>query len=359
VSPERGIFHFDDLRADVQARVDPRRFAAELDALYSSLLATVDWFETHDDAPWMGACLLDEPRHVLLFTGKGDLIEVLNKSFAIAPADVERACQALYRAFPHVRRVRIEVMFPPSELRRRNLVVVASNHMIVSLPSTEDDYFASLGKSTRKSLRLYFNRLARDFPDLTTEVFPSPGDDRVPALFHQLLEWKNARFREHGMTTYWEEHPGMVASFLALLERRGQVHLTTISGESAALAFTFPVGSGVCAEESAFDPAYGHYRLGTISQYWVTCDAISRGYATLNMLWGTEGHKSHFGATPHLASTVVIFRDNLAFFSSKQTWQLTWSDARRRATARYWQARHAAGRAVRATMSRVRTTPTE
>lgn len=351
MSRETGYFHFDDLCAEIHARVDPHKYATELDELYSSLLATVDWFETHEDAPWMGACLLEEPRHVLVFTGKGDTVEILNKAFPIAAADVERACQALFRAFPHARRVRVEVMFPPSELRGPKLVLVRTNHMIVKLPSSEDEYLASLGKSTRKKLRQHMNRLARDFPDVTTEVLSSAGDERVPALFDKLVEWKNARFKERGRTTYWEDYPEMTGSFLTLLKRRGEVHHTTISGETAALAFTFPVGNVMCSQETAFDPAYGRYRLGNISQLWVASDAISRGFSALNLLWGTETHKSLFGATPEQASTLVIFRDARSFLSAKQTWSVAWRAVRRRAHTEYWRARHAAGRLVKRSRS--------
>jgi len=349
--PQTGAFHFADLRASVYPRVDPQKYAAELDVLYSSLFATVDWFETHDDAPWMGACELEEPRQVLLFTGKSDTVEVLNKAFVIAPADAERAFQALFRAFPHVRRIRVEVLFPPSALHRPKLVLFASNHMVVDLPPTVDEYRASLGKRMRRTLRESMNRLARDFPELTTEVFPSAGDDRAPKLFKQLLEWKTARFRERGLKTYWDEYPEMVDSFLALLRRRGEVHLTTVSGDSVALAFVFPVGEAICAQESAFDPAYGRYSLGTLSQHWVMCSAISRRYASVNMLWGGEKHKSHFAATPRLASAIVVFRDRRAFLSSAQTWAITWRSVRRQANRQYWRARHAAGRRLRSLRS--------
>ena len=272
----------------------------------------------------MGACVLEEPRQVLLFTGKSDTVELLNKAFVIAPAEAERAFRALFRAFPHVRRIRVEVLFPPSALHCPKLVLFASNHMVVDLPPTVDEYRASLGKRRRRTLRESMNRLARDFPELTTEVFPSAGDDRAPKLFKQLLEWKTARFRERGLKTYWDEYPEMVDSFLALLRRRGEVHLTTVSGDSVALAFVFPVGEAICAQESAFDPVYGRYGLGTFSQHWVMCSAISRGYASVNMLWGGEKHKSHFAATPRLASAIVVFRDRRAFLSSAQTWAITW-----------------------------------
>ena len=96
----------------------------------------------------------------------------------------------------------------------------------------------------RKTLRQSLNRLVRDFPELTTEVFPSADDDRVPTLFKQLLEWKTARFRERGLETYWDQYPDMVDSFLALLDRRGEVHHTTIRGDSVAVVFIFPVGDG-------------------------------------------------------------------------------------------------------------------
>jgi hypothetical protein len=347
VEPQSDAFHFADLRASVYPRVDPHEYAAELDTLYSSLFATVDWFETHDDVPWMGACVLEQPRHVLLFTGKSDTVEVLNKAFVIAPADAERAFQALFRAFPHVRRIRVEVLFPPSALHSPKLVLFSSNHMVVDLPPTVDEYRASLGKRMRRTLRESTNRLARDFPELTTEVFPSAGDDRAPTLFKQLLEWKTARFRERGLKTYWDEYPEMVDSFLALLRRRGEVHLTTVSGDSVALAFVFPVGGAICAQESAFASAYGRYGLGTLSQHWVMCSAISRRYASVNMLWGGETHKSHFAATPRVASAIVVFRDRRALLSSAQTWAITWRSVRRQAHKQYWRARHAAGRRLR------------
>jgi CelD/BcsL family acetyltransferase involved in cellulose biosynthesis len=349
--PPYGTLRFADLRASVHPRVDPHEYAAELDVLYSSLFATVDWFETHEDAPWMGACVLEEPRQVLLFTGTSDTVEVLNKAFVIAPADAERAFQALFRSFPHVRRIRVEVLFPPSALHRPKLVLFASNHMVVDLPPTVDEYRASLGKRMRKTLRESRNRLARDLPELTTEVFPSAGDERAATLFKKLLEWKTARFRERGLKTYWDEHPDMVDSFLALLRRRGEVHLTTVSGESVALAFVFPVGTAICAQESAFDSAYGRYGLGTLSQHWVVCSAISRGYASVNMLWGGEAHKSHFAATPRLASAIVVFRDHRAFLSSAQTWAIAWRSVRRQGDKQYWRARHSAGRWLRSLRS--------
>jgi hypothetical protein len=49
-----------------------------------------------------------------VFDRHGDTLDVLNKTFRIAPADASRACRALFRAFPEVRRIHLEVMTPAS-----------------------------------------------------------------------------------------------------------------------------------------------------------------------------------------------------------------------------------------------------
>ena len=347
-SPAAAPFVFASLNATVHPRVDPRRYAAELDTLYSSLFSTVDWFDTHDDAPWMGACVLEQPRHVVLFTGKGDTVQVLNKAFAVAPFDAERACRALFRAFPHVRRIHLEVVFPPSRLGLSKRVLYTTDHMVVDLPSSTEEYLASLSKRMRKHLRTYRNRLQHDFSDITTEVFPSAGDERVPALFDQLRRWKTKRFGSRGQMTYWQKDPRLVNRFLALLARRGEVRLTTLDGRIAAIVFDFPVGDEMCAQESATDPDLDHYGLALLSDYWEACDAISRRFRALNMLWGTEEHKARLGATPRTATALSVFADQRSrLYSLDEAREVAWRTMKRRAEHQYWRTRHAAGRRLR------------
>lgn len=352
-APAAAAIVLSDLGAVVHPRVDPQEYAAELDRLYSSLFATVDWFETHDDPAWVGACVLEQPRHVLLFTGKGNTIRVLNKAFPIAPADAERACRAFFKVFTHVRRIHLEVLFPPSELRLPRRVLYSTVHMIVDLPETQEAYLASLSKRMRKHLRTYRNRLDHDFSEVKTEVFPSLGDERVPALFDELLRWKTDRFNARGEKTYWENDPRLIRRFLALLERRGEVRLVTVDERTAAILFDFPVGDSMCAQESASDPDLDYYGMALMSDYWELCDALSRGFRTFNMLWGTEDHKARLGAVPRTATALSIFADQRSRLQSlDEAWEVASRTMRRRATARYWRARHAAGRWLRSRTGR-------
>lgn len=342
---------YPDLDAEVHPDSVPSGLAAELPDLYGSLFATLDWFETHDDSPGHGACVLAEPRHVLLFDRAGDTVEVLNKAFRIAPADARRACRALFRAFPDVRRIHLEVMFLAAELELPRRVLYWTDHMVVDLPATVDEYTASLGRSTRRNLRLYENRVHRDFPDAAVEIM-RPGD-RAGELVDLFLAWKNDRFREHGRTTYWERDPALAARFVELLRRCGEAQVTTLAGREAAISFAFPVGEEVCSQETSFDPSLEQYHLGLLAQYWVACDAVRRGAKRFNLLWSTTQYKERLGATPRRATALSVFRSRSARLRSlseaREVAGRTW---RRDSSRLYWRARHAAGRAVHGIVKR-------
>jgi len=333
---------YTDLGATVHPDGLPDGAAAELDGLYESLMSTADWFATRESVVPDGACLLDRPRHVLPFTIDGDTVEVLNRTFAIAPADAERACEALFRAVPQARRIHFDAMFPPGRLRLPTRRLETTDHMVVDLPAGTEAYRASLGKSTRQNLRLYENRLRRGYPDVHTEVM-IPGD-RGRELVDRFVSWKVDRFKELGRTTYWELEPDMAERFTELLRRRGEAHVTSAGGAEAAISFVFHVGGSAFALETAFAPAFEHCRLGFLAQYWVVCDAAERGAACVHLMWGTPTYKGRLGATPRPATMLSVFRHQGSRLWSLDEAACAAKARHPRAAERYEAARRAARR---------------
>ena len=115
----------------------------------------------------------------------------------------------------------------------------------------------------RRNLRSARNHLRRDHPDADTIVV-EPREDGG-ALLEAFLEWKRARFREKGQSTYWDRDPELARRFVELLRRRGEAHVMTIDGRPAAINFIFPVGDTFCAQESSFDPRYGRSDVGLLA----------------------------------------------------------------------------------------------
>jgi len=330
---------YTDIGATVYPDAVPDGLIGELPALYSSLFSTVDWWLTQDKVEPAGACLLEGPRHVLLFYIVDDTVEILNKVFAIDPADLRRACRALFRALPQARRIHVEILFSPEDLGLPHRAVQSAEHMVIDLPETPEQYLASLGKRTRGNLRNFENRLRRDHPDVATKIIVAGADAR--RLFDLFLDWKMTRFHNHGRVTLWETLPYQVDQFVDLMSRTGEVHLTTITGKPAAIRFMSPVGDTTYALQGAFDPEYEIYRLGLLSIYWAIGDAIERGQRHFNLLWGTIDYKSHLGGRPVKATGVSVFRSQAArLYSTDEALRIARRELRRRGARWYWNGRH-------------------
>ena len=327
-----GGLHFPDLAATVYVDHVPGGLADRLPGLYSSLYSTLDWFLTHGGRLPNGACVMDEPPHVLLFDHDGGTVDVLNRSFACAPEDADRACRALFRAFPGAHRIHLDVMFPPDRLAFPHRVVERLEHMVIDLPASCDEYFASLSKSTRRHLRSYRNRVRREFPDLHTET-SDPGE-RSQALVNCLIEWKIQRFREKDRITYWETNAALSRQIAALLRRRGQCRITYIGGEEAVIHLCFPVGDTVFPLEGAHDPAYDAYHLGFLATYETVCAAIESGARQVNLLEGTVETKARLGAQPVASTYLAVFPSQLSRLRSLDE---SYRVLRRRSLSAYYE----------------------
>jgi Acetyltransferase (GNAT) domain len=339
---EPGAASFTDLGAVVYPACVPGGLADELPGLYGSLFATEPWFRIFDGAEATGACILEQPRHVLLFWRDGDTLEVLNKAFPMASADAVRACRALFRALPSARRIHLEILFPPGQLNLPKRVLSWADDMVIDLPPTTDEYYASLGKRTRKNVRNHQNRLRREHPDLVTTTGVTGGP--AVTLFAQFLTWHLARARTKGTESGYVSKPRRAEETAALLRELGEAQVTTIDDRVATLEFVFYVGDHAALYAGSFDERFEHLDLGFLSTYWAIREAIGRGARHYHLLWGTDYYKSLLGARPVRATRLSVFRSQSArLHSLPEAREVGWRDTRRRAQSDYWRARHRVG----------------
>lgn len=349
-------FSFPDYRASVLLGPIPDELFAELPELYHSLFSTREWFESHETWRPVGACVLDEPRHVLILGDEGSrTLRVYNKTFAMAPADVVRACRAIFRASPQTNRLHFNVGFPPRLLGLPLRELGHTDHYVVPLPATMQEYEASLGKSTRRNLRLYDNRLRRAHPEASSEVYV-PDAGQAAALLDRLVAWKIARFSARGRTTYWETRRDEHDALLQLLLTAGGVaQVTLIDDEPAAVTLIFFTGGTATAQEWAHDPRYEPLHLGFISLRDAVRLAIDRGAQRMDLLWGNGDFKERFGGRVTRNASVSVFPRGLARFSSLDEARHVYAvRVRREAGHVYWDLRHRGGRMIRSVRRGVR-----
>jgi CelD/BcsL family acetyltransferase involved in cellulose biosynthesis len=331
------VLRYPDLGATVYPYRVPRELAEELPTLYGSVLSTLDWFLAWDCRLPTGVCVLDDPRHVVLFRIEGATIEVLNKVFEMAPNDAARLCRALFRALPLTLRIHVDAMFPPYELGLSHRRLLNLDYLMLDLPGSVAAYDESLGKSARHWIRRGTNRLRHDHPDVSTEVVTTgQGAER---LVRQVADWKVARFRQQHRAAYWETENDRIARTAALVARCGQAHVTTIDDRTAAIVLVCRAGDGVLFTEVGFDPAYERYQLGFLAVYWSIRVAVAEGARRGNLHVGTSDFKMRLGARRAPVVTLSVFRSTLwrPLYAGEAA-RLLWS---RRATY-LWGARFAA-----------------
>ena len=102
-------------------------------------------------------------------------------------------CRAVFSRFAYAESVHFNAVSLPRPLS--GLIVqqhAFSENYVITLPARVDDYEAALGRSTRKTIRGYGNRLRRGHPGLRWEVRQGTAMrcDELRRLLRQLQNFK-------------------------------------------------------------------------------------------------------------------------------------------------------------------------
>ena len=306
VTRSPGAAEFPDLGATLHCGDPESRLSRELPERYSSCFATLEYFILYDHVTEACVCELDDPRHVIFFTHGGRTADVLNKLIDIEPDVVVRLARAIFRAYPKVDRIRMEVKFPPEELRRPLRVRLRNDDLVIQLPATLDEYRAGLGKRTRQNINQYSNRLARRYPDFRLTTLEK---DAIPfALVEQVADWNRERMHKKGAVSLYELNPEKLAPLWNLLRSHGVALCGHIGDDCVASQLFFHVGHETWVHTVGFDSSYEDVHLGLLMAYYTVVDSIERGSSRMHMLWGTPVYKQRLGAEPVPAYQVSLFR---------------------------------------------------
>ena len=301
-----GCLRFPDLGATVHCEEVDDALVAELPHLYSSCFSVAEYFSLYDHPKTICACELDEPRHVLLFAPRGRTVDVLNKLVDIQASEVERLAQAVFRAYPKVDRIRMEVKFPPEELRGPLRVRLRNDDLVIQLPASLDEYRAGLGRRTRQNINQYSHRLERRCPDFHLATLEK---NAIPfMLVEQVAGWNAERMHQKGEASIYELHPEKLVPLWELLKSHGVALCGHVGEECVAAQLLLLVGHETWVHTAGFDIAYEDVHLGLLMAYFTVVESIERGCTRMHMLWGTPVYKQRLGAEPVPAYQVSLFR---------------------------------------------------
>ncbi len=313
-----------DIVSEIHEFAVPAFAEAALERLYGSLYASYRHLQLCDAArpvphTWV-AYRRGEIIGVLLFRMRGARAIVLTEMFALTSELAEAFCRALFSRFPYAQAAGFNAVTLPAHLTGRPSHSAAfSENYVITLPESVDDYLAALGKSTRKTLRGYGNRLQRDWPDLRWQARRASElrTDELRRLVRQLQAFKRDSMAARGKRA--ELSARETARLLVLVAERGMVGMATVNGRLCAGSLACRFGDNYVMLLAAADPALESYRLGMLCCFWSVCDCLRDGARECHLLWGRYQYKRQLLGIPHPLCRVWVYRSLVQMLLSPST----------------------------------------
>ena len=292
-------------------------FAAQaLDRLYGSLYASYSHFSLSDPAgpaphTWVGY------RHgvvvgVLLFRLRFDQVLVLTEMFCLEQAVADAFSRAVFARFREVKTIHFNAISLSGPLTGWPLQHYAfSENYVIRLPQCVNQYLASIGKSTRKTLRSYGNRLRRHFPNFSWDVraVAEMRAHELRSVIRQLHRFKRDSMAARGKRA--EISRRETARLLILARHAGLIGIARIGDRICGGSLACRIGDNYVMLLSAADPALSSYRLGILCCFWSVCDCIRAGGRECHLLWGRYRYKTQLLGEPRSLLRLTIYRSRL------------------------------------------------
>ena len=288
---------------DVPAFVGPA-----LESLYGNLFSSLAYYRVFGGADNASTYVVREGKNIVcawLFQRQRNTVRVINEGIRIDQDDVLRFAGYIFGRYPGVKAISFHAVRPimadlPLPCQRFNCL----EDMVLSLPSSPDNYMASLGRSTRSYIHRYLNKLKRDFPAFEYRAL-GPGEIEEWQIRH-IIDLNRLRMASKGKESINDED--ITRRIVQLSRECGLVGVIMVDGRICAGSINYRAGANFFLETLAHDPAYDDYRLGTLCCYLTICECIRRGGGEYHFLWGQDDYKSRLLGEQRDLDDVVIYR---------------------------------------------------
>lgn len=243
-------------------------------SLYGTLHSSLSFFKVFrptEDISCYVARRDQVPIAIILFCCKEKRIEVLNEMIEIDQQEIYRFTQYVFKEFPGIDIVNFKAVKTTTHrfgflLQQYN----AKDTYMIALPDTAQEYTASIGKSTRTSIRYQTNSVLRNYPSFRAEFYVNEDVDEQN--IRRIIEFSENRI---SASTYKFKHDA--ERIIRLAKLCGFVTVLLIDGNVCAGSINYQVGGSYFGEVVGHDPAYEKYGLGKLVLYRAICESIQRG----------------------------------------------------------------------------------
>ncbi|MDF3035865.1 MAG: family N-acetyltransferase [Paucimonas sp.] len=286
----------------------PQPAADDMDRLYQNLYSSYAQFAMTRDLGAVHTYVArrgGDPLAVLVFEKQGRSIRVVNSVIKLDQQETARFVREVFSRFPDVgavsfHAVQAEFTSLPLPMQRYR----RSEDIVVSLPPTINEYLDSLGKSTKKNVKYYMNKLKRNYPSFEYRVYQ--GKDITEQLVRDIVEVKRARMADKNQVMTGDD--GEIERIMKIARVHGLVGVATIDDKVAAGSIGYLIGGHAFGGVLAHDPQYDSYWIGMLCCYQTISACIERGCKEYHFQWGKDEYKFRLLGVQRDLFDVVVYR---------------------------------------------------
>ena len=312
----------------------PAFASTALDRLYGSLFASQRHLELcGENVPvphtWI-AYRHGEVVAVFLFRIEASRVLVLTEMIAPQEEHLNEFRHAVFARYPKIWLIVFNAIILPAAITKSACQWYAfSENYILDLPPSVTDYLSSIGKSTRKTIQGYSNRLKREFPDFKWETYTAAEIPRHQqrALLRQLQAFKSDSMSARGKQALLDKRDRYRLMILA--SECGLFGVARVKGKVVAGSLACRFGDSYVMLLSAADPEMEPFRLGLLACYWSVCDCIRAQARQCHLLWGRYRYKSQLLAVPHTLFRLNMYRSRKVMLSHFSMVMTMWGQSLR------------------------------
>lgn len=242
--------------------------------LYETCFGLPEPPRAYDGSQPLHECRLELPAFRVRFFVAGRTAYLLGSLREPDQTCADRVCRAVFRAFPRVLRLLVEVRGsdPLMGLMRRTLA--EGGDYVVSVPPTAEEYVASLGKATRRNLRLYEARFRRECPG--GELKMVAGEALTANIAKQVVDWNVGRMRAKGIVSKYEKLPDLRGALTEFTVRQGQAAAVWCGPKLVSGVLGHREDGDCGLTMSAYDESFERFHLGLLTWYWAISECCGK-----------------------------------------------------------------------------------
>jgi hypothetical protein len=300
-----------DVTIEFHRNAIPAFVEAELDRLYGSLFCSLAHFRVYGGAENASTYIArsgGKTVAIFLFRIEGSIARVINEWMPVDDAEASRFAASLFANYPSVGAVvfgavTASISRPAFPYQRADV----TEDSVLTLPDSDEEFLARLGKSMRNNIRYYLNKLKRERPSFRFAVYR--GSEADEGDMREIVRLNRIRMQNKNKVSANDD--AALEKILQLARATGLVGVVTVDGRLCAGVIGYRIGDHFFSWVRSHNPAFDDYRLGRLTAYLMIGAAIASGIREYHFMWGREEHKAMLQGVERRFERIVLYRSRL------------------------------------------------